>query len=149
MKEVSPKLAETAIRLYEQLLAGSKQEELEQGTFTVFRGSLLHEFTQVSETRQYYTPCFTLLKITNCISVLDRGGRATGSVVVLHGAPDADELLRIDPLVLTSDHGAARLFSEAQVKDLLKRFQGIDVAKALENHEERIKALEDKYKTTT
>jgi hypothetical protein len=149
MKEVSPLLADTAIRLYERLLAGSKQEVLEQGTFTVFRGSLLHEFSQVSETRQYYTPCFTLLKITNCISVLDRGGRATGSVVVLHGSPDREEMLRIDAALLTGTAGDARLMVDAQVKDLLKRFQGIDVPNALDNHENRIKALELKITQIT
>lgn len=144
MKSVTETMADTSVRLYEQLLAGSQREELDEGTFTVFRGSLLHEFSQVSETRQHYTPCYNLLKITNCISVLDVGGRAQGSTVVLHGAPERDELLQVDPALLTADHGYAKLMVEAQMKDLIKKFQGLDVVGALDDHENRIKGLENK-----
>lgn len=149
VKKVTDQMVDTAIRLYDQLLSESSVRELEQGTFTVFSGSLLQQFEKVSTTRQYYTPCYKLLEVTNSITRIDTGGRSGGSLVVLHGAPVADDLRMVDPLALTTDPVSARLVTEAHMKDLLKSFQGLDVVQALGNHEERIATLESQIDKLT
>lgn len=148
MKQVSDTLATIAVNLYHELASNATLEEVEgKGTFTVFRGSLLAVYEKVSQSRSSYTNAYNLLKVTNCISVLNRGARANGSIVVLHAPPSHAELLQIDPeLLLTRPEADAKLALEAQVKDLLASFRGMNIPEALANHEARIKELERQLK---
>jgi hypothetical protein len=142
MKEVTDSVARVAVELYNELAKDAKIEDLEgHGTFSVWRGSMLSAFERVSNTRNYYTFAYNLLRVGNSISILNRGARATDSVIVLHAAPTVDSLLEIDPDLLTEGRAYAKLVLEAQMKDLITSFKGLNVVKALENLQDQINTL--------
>ena len=147
MTAVTEAVAKTAIALYQELANTAKQEDLEdKGTFTVFRGSLLTAFENVSSTRSYYTKCYNVLKAADCISVLNRGARSIGSVVVLHSPPTLERLLEVDPALLTEDRARATLYLEAQMRDLIASFRGLNPIETFANFEDRIARLESQVR---
>lgn len=147
MKEVTEAVARVAIELYGELSKTAKLEEIEgYGTFTVWRGSMLSAFESVSKTRNYYNVSYNLLRVGNAISILSRGARSTESVIVLHAAPTLEGLLETDPDLLTEGRAYAKLALEAQMKDLITSFKGLNVVQALGNLQDQINELKREIK---
>jgi hypothetical protein len=142
---VTVKATDTLIRhaksLYNALQEKAEPEEVQGGTLTVFRGSVTHLYDELGISRSYYTPIITFLRENDCVSFLRRGSRSVESVVVLHREPSA-EGMSLPPLTGRS-HGAK---VEARLKQLEISTGGINIAKALSDHEKRLKRLESRSK---
>ena len=136
---------ETLIRhakaLYNALEEKAQPEEVQGGTLNVFRGSLTHVYDELGISRSYYTPIVTLMRENEYVSFLQKGSRSVESVIVLHREPTA-EGMSLPPLTGRS-HGAK---VEARLKTLEDSTGGIHIAKALADHERRLKKLESRTK---
>jgi hypothetical protein len=137
------KVTETLMRhsqaLYHALNELAKPEQVQGVMLTVFRGQMTHVFDSLNISRSYYTPIRTLLVENDCILIVQRGSRSVESIIVLQQEP-SPEGMTMPPL--TGRSHAAKV--SARLDNLEERLGGLDIVKAFDNHEKRLKALEGK-----
>ena len=100
---------------------------------------MTHVYDTLGISRSYYTPIVTFLRENDCVTFIQRGSRSAESVIVLHREPTVDGMTMP---TLTGRGQAAKV--EARLVQLEKSTGGINIAKALADHEKRLKRLESR-----
>ena len=134
------KLHDHATALYDALEREATTETIDGVEARVFRGSFVQLFRDLGISSALYSEVRKGLIESECISVIRRGTRGTGSIIVLHRRPDAESFVALETLGLTNEAEAAIVLQELQ--DLKRLIGSISIPDALLNIESRIRAFE-------
>lgn len=138
-----PTLLENCLRFYNALDAEAITTEdgtrVFKGHTTVVMGNLNPPIGQ-----SHYTRIRRYLVAMDCIEKVQAGSRFSESVWILRNPPTQELLANADPAMLTQNKGEnAKIAVLTQsIKDIQTTLGGLDIAKAMQNHEERITELE-------
>ena len=142
-----PTLLDNCIRFYEAL--DEDAVTAEDGT-RVFKGHTTVKMRSLNPPigQAHYSRIRRYLVAMDCIEKVQSGSRFSKSVWILHRPPTQELLASADPAMLSQNNNDRMklLVLIQSVKDVQTQLGGMNVVKAMQNHEERINALETKMK---
>lgn len=111
----------------------------------IFTGSMVQAFRDIGVSQAYYSRIYRTLEEIGSIELLQsgRGGRQP-SIIKLHHAPESANFEAAYDKALTNPTPLDTL--RQRVHNVEGRLPSIDISSALADHEQRLKALEDKSK---
>jgi len=125
---------------YKRLREAAQLEDVHGTQVPVFRGSVTRVFRDMAISQSYYSRIKKALTEMGCMTALKQGSRNVDSVIVLHHEPTEEGWENFSEKDLTVKLDAAILSQRLQ--DVIESIGGLNVKKALADHEVRIANLE-------
>jgi hypothetical protein len=140
------KLFEHTVNFYEALLSESEESQVNGAVERVFRGKITDLFRELKISQTYYSKVKNALIDMGCITMVVRGTRNVPTEVMLHKAPQEDAFKTVAKRPLTKRQDSATLAQ--RLDDVQRLIGGIDIRKALADHELRLSTLEHEFQQT-
>jgi hypothetical protein len=135
MMVISDTIAAHILSVYDYMNENAEK----QGEHTVFTGSLVGVVSELGISRTYYAPIYRALYDGGYCDLLDRGGRAKPSSMLLVHRPTVAELKG-----LTLEDESPIVSTTRRLEAIEKNIGGLTIAQAFRAVEKRLADLEQK-----